>query len=265
MGHDSRLLLIAADQPGRGQFAGTAGEDALLDRGALLQRLARALGTPGVDGVVATTDILDDLLLLESLEERIGIGVMNSGGLDESAFSLADRFTGFDADVLAASHLDGGKLRVLIDPSDAGTLRTLEEAGRAITALATHGVLAVIETGWVARDGGAVSIDTSARALGRAMGVVAALGSRSPYSWLLMPAVDSLPDALSATTLPVLVRLADLPAPGEPELIARLLNGPGVRGVVIPATRLDDADPELVERLVNLIRSDPEHPARPGD
>ena len=37
----------------------------------LLDRLRAALADPGVDGVLATSDILDDLLLLGALEDKV--------------------------------------------------------------------------------------------------------------------------------------------------------------------------------------------------
>ena len=54
-GHAGRLLLLEVDGPSAG---------ALADRGELLRRLVVALKRPGVDGVIATADVLEDLLLL---------------------------------------------------------------------------------------------------------------------------------------------------------------------------------------------------------
>ena len=54
---------------------------AMADRGDLLGRLATALARPGVDGVLGTADILEDLLLMGALEDKVVIGSMNRGGL----------------------------------------------------------------------------------------------------------------------------------------------------------------------------------------
>ena len=50
-----------------------------------------------MDGVLATADILEDLLLLGALEGKVVIGSMNRGGLAGRGFELDDRFTGYDA------------------------------------------------------------------------------------------------------------------------------------------------------------------------
>ena len=47
----------------------------------LLDRLCVALERPGVNGVLGTADVLDDLLLLGALEGKVVVGSMNRGGL----------------------------------------------------------------------------------------------------------------------------------------------------------------------------------------
>jgi hypothetical protein len=64
---DGRILLIAADHPARGALT-VRGEPRMADRRELLGRLATALSRPGVDGVLGTPDILEDLLLAGLLE-----------------------------------------------------------------------------------------------------------------------------------------------------------------------------------------------------
>ena len=64
----------------------------------LLGRLLVALAQPGVDGVLATPDVIEDLLMLDALDGRIAIGSMNRGGLPGAAWELDDRFTAYDAD-----------------------------------------------------------------------------------------------------------------------------------------------------------------------
>ncbi len=96
-GETGRLMLVAADHPARGALR--AGDDplAMADRGRLLERLALALSRPGVDGVLGTPDVVEDLLLLGALEGKVVIGSMNRGGLDGATWTLDDRFTGYDA------------------------------------------------------------------------------------------------------------------------------------------------------------------------
>ena len=62
----------------------------------LLDRLVTALARPGVDGLLATADIVEDLLLLGALEDKVVFASMNRGGLQGSVFEMDDRQTGYD-------------------------------------------------------------------------------------------------------------------------------------------------------------------------
>ena len=70
---------------------------AMADRRSLLARLVEALQHPDVDGVLGTPDIIEELLLLGALEDKVVIGSMNRGGLDGATWTMDDRFTGYDA------------------------------------------------------------------------------------------------------------------------------------------------------------------------
>ena len=142
---DGRLLLIAADHPARGALAVRDDARAMASRPALLDRLATALERPGVDGVLGTPDVLEDLLLAGLLDDKVVIGSMNRGGLQGAVFELDDRFTAYDADTIAANGLDGGKMLTRIALDDPGTAPTLEASGNAVTALARHGLMAMVE------------------------------------------------------------------------------------------------------------------------
>src|SRR5687768_832956 len=96
-GPHGKLMIIAADHPARGALR--AGDDhlAMANRVDLLDRIRTALARPGVNGVLGTPDILEDLLLLGALDEKVVVGSMNRGGLAGTAFELDDRFTAYDA------------------------------------------------------------------------------------------------------------------------------------------------------------------------
>ena len=70
VGSTGRLMLVAADHPARGALGAGSDPMAMAHRGELLGRLATALDRPGVDGVLGTPDILDDLLLMERSRAR---------------------------------------------------------------------------------------------------------------------------------------------------------------------------------------------------
>src|SRR5918994_4351261 len=138
-------MMIAADHPARGALAAGARPFAMGNRADLLDRLAVALSRPGVNGVLGTPDVLEDLLLLGVLDDKVVIGSMNRGGLAGTAFEIDDRFTAYDAGSIAAAGFQGGKMLLRIDPEDAGTVSTLESCGRAVSDLAGHRLMAMVE------------------------------------------------------------------------------------------------------------------------
>lgn len=224
--NDGRLMIVAADHPARGAL-GIRGDDAAMaDRYDLLKRLMIALKNPKTDGVLATADIVEDLLLLGALDGKVVFGSMNRGGLRGAVFEMDDRFTGYDAATVDAMNLDGGKMLVRIDPDDPGTAATLEAAGRAVTELAARNLPAIIEP-FITRRG---SNDLSTGAVIRSVAIASGLGATSAYTWLKLPVTADMDRALAATTLPVLLLggdSADAITQWKPAF-----DLPGVRGLV---------------------------------
>jgi len=257
---DGRLLIVAADHPARGALGVRGVADAMADRYDLLRRLATALSRPGVDGVLGTPDIVEDLLLLGALDSKVVIGSMNRGGLQGATFELDDRFTGFDTASIAAMGFDGGKMLTRIDLSDPGTVATLEASGRAVSALAGHRVMAMIEPFMVGRVDGRVAHDLSAAGVVKSVAIAAGLGVTSAYTWLKLPVVDDMATVMAATTLPTLLLGGD--PSGHPEQTYAkwrdALALPGVRGLVVGRALLYPPDgdvPAAVDAAVSLVRT----------
>ena len=116
---DGRLFLVAADHPARGALAAMGNPRAMGNRFDLLRRLVAALEVEGVDGVLASADIIEDLALLGVLDDRVVIGTTNRGGIIGADWELDDRMTAYDAEHIARRGLDGGKmlLRIALDDS----------------------------------------------------------------------------------------------------------------------------------------------------
>nr|WP_206781949.1 deoxyribose-phosphate aldolase [Bailinhaonella thermotolerans] len=252
------LLILAADHPARGAFGVRDRPMAMASRVALLDRLRLALSRPGVDGVVATPDVLEDLLLLGELDGRVVLGSMNRGGLRGASFELDDRFTACDAATIAAMRYDGGKMLCRIDLDDPGTARTLEACGRAVGELAERRLTALVEPLWASRVRGWLNVDLSAEAVTRAVAVAQALGPTSAYTWLKIPAVDEMARVMEATTLPALLLGGD--PVEDPDVMygrwAKALRLPGVRGLVVGRALLyppDDDVAAAVDVAASLI------------
>lgn len=209
------LFLLAADHPARGQLG--VGDDpaAMASRRQLLERLLVALERPGVDGVLGTADVLEDLLLLGALEERVAIGSMNRGGLQHSVFELDDRFTGCTVEGIVAHGFDGGKMLCRIDDRDHATAPTLESCGQAVTSLAANGLMAMVEPLAVERSDGSLRLVSDPDRVARAIAVASGLGSTSAYTWLKVPVVAKMATVMEVTTLPAVILGGDVPSNGE--------------------------------------------------
>ncbi|MFI1581378.1 aldolase [Embleya sp. NPDC020630] len=255
------LFLVAADHPGRGSLGVGGDALAMADRRDLLDRLAAALEHPDVDGVLGTPDVIEELLLLGVLEDKVVIGSMNRGGLAGASWEIDDRFTGYDAEAIDRYRLDGGKMLLRIVDADAGTIPTLEGCARAVSELADRGVRAMIEPLPYRRDtSGRLVLDRSTEANVRAVTVASALGTTSAYTWLKLPATDEPDKVAGATTLPTVV-LGGVPsADPRADLSSwgRALAQPAVRGLVVGRALLYPADGDVrgaVDAAARILRA----------
>ncbi len=202
---DGRLFLVAADHPARAMLGASGDPRALANRGDLLGRLLVCLGHPAVDGVMASPDIVEDLLLLGALESKVVVGSMNRGGLQGSVWELDDRFTGADPEHLHSLGYEGGKMLLRIDPRDPHTAPTLEACARAVTDLADRGLMAMVEPlAYTTGESGNAVLDRDPGAQEKVVAVASALGATSSHTWLKLPAPED-PSLLDGTTLPVLL------------------------------------------------------------
>jgi len=261
IGDSGRLMIVAADHPARGAL-GVGGDPlAMANRADLLRRLCTALSRPGVDGVLATADILEDLLLLGALENKVVMGSMNRGGLAGAAFEMDDRFTGYRAEDIERSGLDAGKLLLRIDYDDPGSLRTLESAARAVDAMAARRLPVFVEPFVSRRVDGRVRNDLSADAVTRSLAIASGLGGTSAYTWLKLPVTenpDDMAGVLETSTLPA-VLLGGEVGPDQDvayERWRKALRLPTVQGLVVGRSLLYPASGSVeaaVDTAVGLL------------
>lgn len=258
LGDGDRLFVIAADHPGRGALRVGERPMALADRAGLLERMSVALSRPGVDGVLATADIIEDLLLLGVLEDKVVIGSMNRGGLAGTVFEIDDRFTGYDAAAIGRMGFDGGKMLFRIDPQDPATAATMEACARAVSDLASRGLMAMVEPFIARRVKGRVRNDLSPDAVTRSIAVASGLGTTSAYTWLKVPVVEEMERVLAASTLPVLLLGGEATAGEDSYRRWRTaLRFPSVRGMVVGRALLFPPDGDVagaVDATVSLMR-----------
>ncbi len=258
LGPAGKLMIIAADHSARGVLAAGDRPTAMGNRADLLDRILVALRRPGVDGVLGSADIIDDLLLLGALDDKVVLGSMNRGGLPGTAFEIDDRFTGYSAAAIEAAGLDGGKMLLRIDPAEPATADTLEACAGAVSGLAQRGLIAVIEPFMVRRDGERRGNDLSPDAVIRSIAIASGLGVTSAYSWLKIPVVDEMERVVQASTLPALLLGGDV-GDRPDEMFGRwrqALALPGVRGLVAGRNLLyppDDDVAAAVDIAVGLV------------
>lgn len=258
---DGRLFIVAADHPARGALAVGTDPTAMADRYDLLDRLALALSRPGVDGVLGTPDIIDDLATLGVLDDKVIVGSMNRGGLRGAAFELDDRMTAYDVTTMVSSGVDFAKVLVRVDLADAGTAATLVATSHAVTQAAAARLPIMLEPFLSNRVDASVVNDLSTDAVIRAVAIASALGASSAYTWLKLPVVAEMERVMAATTLPTLLLGGDSgAAPDETFAVWQAaLALPGVRGLTVGRTLLYPPDGDVacaVDIAAGLVHPD---------
>jgi hypothetical protein len=266
-----KLNVLAADHPARGVVA--VGDDALrmADRHDFLRRIVRVLSARNVDGVMASMDVLEELLLLDYigqkegrpsfLDERLLIVSTNRGGISGTSWELADPVTGGAADTCATFALDGAKLLWRFDEEDPSSLETMVWCADAIRDMNELGLPTFLEPLPATRTADGVSVRRDASAIARLTGIATALGDSSRNVWLKLPYCADFATVCNATTCPIL--LLGGPASGRPEgfvseLADALEAGGNVRGVMLGRNVLYPGrlDPQAVAEIVGGVIHD---------
>ena len=271
--YDGKLTLLAVDQPARRATAAAGDPLALGDRYELLGRALRVLSSE-FDGVVASVDVMEELLILDQLiinaggesvlDDTLLVASVNHGGLAGSAWEMNDRLTSFSADSVSRLRLDGIFVRWRFDLNDEGSGETLSYVAGAIEEVERIGqslpvFVAPQPVRHAAKGYEAISaIDD----LVKAAGVVSAMGSTSANTWLALSPVDDFARVARATTLPVLM-LGGEAEGSMPDLLASFFAGMqaghNVRGAVNGAGVLfppDGDDPAAVAHAIEAIVHD---------
>ena len=241
-----KLNILAADHPAR--RVTRVGEDALAmcDRHDYLARILRVLASGRVDGVMATMDILEDLLTIDGLlrdgggepflDGKLAIPSLNRGGLAGSAWELDDPVTGPSPASCQEWKFDGVKLLLRVDDSEPASLRTLTACVQAISEASARALPIFLEPLPVTRTDKGYTVVKTAKALARLAGVASALGDSSRYLWLKLPYCDGYRVVARSTTLPILLLGGESAGDATPflgQLRAALAAGSNVRGALV--------------------------------
>lgn len=243
---DGNVVILAADHPAR-SVTSAAGSDLVMgDRYSYLGRLVRVLASPWCDGILGTPDILEDLLILDSiiveaglksiLDGRIMVGTMNRGGLAGAAFEMDDTFTAYTVDQITASGIDAAKSMFRLDLTHPDSVKTLTACADAINACVERGMPMYLEPLPVERTDTGYSVIKTPAALIRTVGVASGLGKSSMSTWIKIPYCEDFEDVARSTTCPVLMLGGE--STGDPtrifqEFSAGLAAGKNVRGALV--------------------------------
>lgn len=257
LGAHGKAMIVAADHPARGANGVGADPTAMADRSELLDRLCTALERPGVTGVLGTADILEDLLLLGVLDGKSVFGSMNRAGLAGSVFEIDDRFTGYDAETIAAMGFDGGKTLTRIALDDPATPSVLENTARAVNELNDRHLIAMIEPFLSTCQDGRVRNDLSTDAVVKSITIASGLGRRTAYTWLKLPVVADMERVLASSTLPALLLGGEVKdAEAAFASWGKALRLPTAQGLVVGRSLLYPAGGDVagaVDKAVSLL------------
>jgi DhnA family fructose-bisphosphate aldolase class Ia len=266
---DGKLTILAADHPARMVTNFGADATAMGDRQQYLGRILRVVTSPGVDGVMGTTDVLEDLLIVNHLVKEAGgagfldgkvmLGCINRTGLAGAAWEMDDRPSSFTPDSIARLRLDGCKLmvRICLEEPELSN-RTLTYCADAITDCNELAIPIFLEPLPVEHKDGKYSVKRNPVDLIKVIGVAAALGDSSWNLWLKIPYCDDYSRVARATTLPCLMLGGE--SKGDPtgildQFAAGMQAGNNIRGALVGrnVTFCGDDDPLAVAQAVSGI------------
>ena len=265
---DGRLNIIAADHPARRSTR--AGKDALrmANRHDLLARVVRVLAAGVADGLLATLDLIEELLIIDGLlrhrggpsilDEKVLLASLNRGGLDGVCWELDDTWTGPTIDTCLRWNLDGAKALLRVQDDDRDSLATLGMCAQAARDAEAANFPFFLEPLPVERTETGLRTQVDAAALAKLVGVASALGNGSVYRWLKLPACPHFEVVAQATTLPIVILGGAVQGDREAflgQVGAALDAGENVRGTVIGRNVLypEDGDPLHLARAIHAM------------
>lgn len=241
---DGKLTILAADHPGR--MVTRSGDDpiGMCDRQEYLGRVLRVVTHPDLDGIMATTDVIEDLFIVDHLvrqgggpfflDEKVMLGSMNRGGLSGTVFEMDDTFTSFSVESIRLLRLDAAKTMFRLEATSGDSAKTMLYNADIISELNRYEIPCFLEILCVSSEG--YKVQKSLAEMVKAIGVASAMGDSSRNLWLKIPFCENYPRVVRATTLPLLMLGGE--SKGDPmgtigEFVAGMKAGANVRGALV--------------------------------
>ena len=182
-----------------------------------------------MDGIEATPDIIEDLMLInrirreegekEFLKGKMLVGAVNRGGLKNTVWEMDDMPACFTVKRIKKLNMDGVKFMIRLNPMDERSKYTLQYCADTINEAEEYGLPVFIEALYVETADKGFVMKTDSESLCKVVGVVGALGCTGANKWIEVPLNEEYHVPVSATTCPVLVVPDE--AESEPEAVIR--------------------------------------------
>jgi DhnA family fructose-bisphosphate aldolase class Ia/sugar phosphate isomerase/epimerase len=270
---DGRLVILAADHPARNVTRVGDRPTAMGHRLDYLGRIVRVLVASNIDGLMATSDLIEEVTLAnylakqrgghDFLQNKVLIGSMNRTGLAGTEHELMDRTSSYmTGKRIKEMNLDGGKLLWRWVPggerNDRYALETLERVAKAVEELAELNLPAFIEPLPVTKTETGYKTDLSTDNIIRAVGIASGLGFYTGRVWLKIPYCQDFARVAKATTFPILLLGGE--ATGNPsgtveDFVRGMGAGPNIRGALVGRNVLfcGDDDPAAIAEAINQV------------
>ncbi|MCW8129674.1 MAG: TIM barrel protein [Planctomycetota bacterium] len=265
------LTVLAADHPAR-HLMSPREMGSRLD---YMGRILRCLVESEIDGLMATSDVIEDIVLANYifkkknkgkgfLDERILMACVNRTGLAGLDHELMDRESSYlSAKRIKEMNLDAAKMlfRIPVKPDsrDRYAIETMERCAKVTAECVDLQIPMFMEPLAVDRKPeGGYNVIESPDAIIKVMGVASALGHSSAYTWLKIPYCKEYDRVVKATTLPIL--MLGGPSTGKPSgtvenFVRGMGAGPNVRGALVGRNVVfpGDDDPAVIAQAIHVV------------
>lgn len=270
---DGKLVILAADHPARSVTRVGNHPTAMGHRLDYLGRIVRCLAASHIDGLMATSDLIDEVALANHLVKQAGgsdflankvlIGSMNRTGLAGTEHEMMDRTSSYmTGKRIKEMNLDGAKLLWRWVPTgeknDRYALETLERIAKAVEELADVGLPAFVEPLPVQKTETGYKTDMTTDNIIKAVGIASALGYYTGHVWLKIPYCEDFARVAKASTFPILLLGGE--STGRPsgtieDFVRGMGAGPNIRGALVGRNVLfcGDDDPAAIAEAINLV------------
>ncbi len=270
---DGKLVILAADHPARSVTRVGSQPSAMGHRLDYLGRIVRCLAASNIDGLMATSDLIDEVALVNHLvkkrggkgflDDKVLIGSMNRTGLAGTEHEMMDRTSSYmTGKRIKEMNLDGAKLLWRWVPGgeklDRYALETLERVAKAVEECAELGLPAFVEPLPVQKTETGYKTDLTTDNIIKAVGIASALGYYTGHVWLKIPYCEDFARVAKASTFPILLLGGE--STGRPsgtieDFVRGLGAGPNIRGALVGRNVLfcGEDDPACIAEAIHLV------------